>query len=70
MTIIFNPSPLKAPDLPQPYDTQERPMDCEFCGAEMEWNDAVCADPDCDCQHYSPRVHASTGYADCGTEGL
>lgn len=56
--------------LPQPHDTQERPMDCEDCGEPMEWNDAVCGDENCDCQHYSPRVHFSTGYASCGKEGI
>lgn len=56
--------------LPQPHDTESRPADCEDCGESMEWNDGFCADPDCDCHHYSPRVHASTGLARCGKEAI
>ena len=70
MTTILWGYTIPQPSLPQPYDTERRPADCEECGEEMEWNDSICSDVNCDCQGYAPRVHAATGYADCGKEGI
>jgi hypothetical protein len=68
MTTILWGYVIPEPSLPQPHDTESRPADCEECGDQMEWYDGYCYDPECDCQHYSPRVHASTGLARCGKE--
>jgi len=70
MTVLFGYVVPGSVRLHQPFDTEVRPADCEDCGEPMEWNDAICSDPECDCQHYSPRVHAATGESACGTEGM
>lgn len=67
-TILFGyviPEPVR---LPQPYDTEATPADCEGCGEPMNWYDGYCGDRNCDCQNHSPRVHASTGLSSCEGE--